>query len=119
MIFPGLNLVVWTVVNRLLNHLPIVIHEKMIGLISYQSSDDNAGTVICNAPLPTNMITRFCRSASLPPAGYRGLLPFLTHYAITMRQDGTKSLDEVLLFLCLHWRSREEGPHAIRSAPVF
>src|SRR5262245_35985672 len=31
----------------------------------------------------------------------------------------TKSLDEVLLFLCLHWRSPEEGPYAIRSAPVF
>jgi len=46
MIFPGLHLVVWAVVNRLLNHVPIVIHEKMIGLISYQSSDDNAWTVI-------------------------------------------------------------------------
>jgi hypothetical protein len=85
MIFPGLNLVVWAVVNRLLNHVPIVIHEKMIGLISYRRSDDNAWTVIRNAPLPTTMITRFCRSASLPPAGYRGLWPFLTHYAITHR----------------------------------
>jgi hypothetical protein len=33
---PGLNLVVWAVVNRLLKHVPSVIHEKMIGLISAQ-----------------------------------------------------------------------------------